>query len=76
MSAVKDFLGRAINANDTVVYPVREGSNMDMKKMKVTLVEADRLVGYNPAGRKINITNLKNVVVVEDVLPEAVAKSA
>lgn len=62
---IHDFMGREIKANDTIVYPVRRGSEMWMCEMRVTQVTKDYIKGYNPTGRINTIRNLKNVVKVE-----------
>jgi hypothetical protein len=36
-----------------------------MRQMKVERILADRLVGYNPDGRRISLQNWKTCVVVE-----------
>jgi hypothetical protein len=65
---MKDFLGREIKAGDTVVYPVRRGSSMWMSRMKVEGTEGGKLTGLNPEGRRVALSNLTNIVVVQ--LPE------
>lgn len=61
---VVDFMGREIAAGNVVAYPVRRGSKMWLNKLNVQHVEDDRITGYNNLGRRITVTNLKNVVVV------------
>ena len=61
----RDFLGRAIAAGNTVVYPVRRGSNMWLNRLAVTQVDDDHITGFNSDGRRITVKNLKNCVVVE-----------
>jgi hypothetical protein len=62
---LKDFLGRAINCGDTVVYACRQGSALWLQKMQVSEVDESRSVikGYNEKGRQISIKNLTNVMV-------------
>jgi hypothetical protein len=68
---VKDFLGREIKAGDLVVYPVRRGSSMWMSRMTVLSTEGGKLAGNNPEGRRVALTNLDNVVVVQPVVAQA-----
>ena len=68
-----DFVGSEITAGCTVCYPVRRGSSMWLARIVVTQVGSDGIKGYNPTGRRINVTNLKNCVVVS---PPAVKKEA
>jgi hypothetical protein len=61
----QDFIGRAIAAGNTIVYPVRRGSKMWLNKLAVTQVDDDHITGFNSDGRRITVKNLKNCVVVE-----------
>lgn len=72
MNVPVDFLGRDIKAGDTVVYPVRRGSNMWLNRLKVTKVEPESITGMNPDGRWITVKNLKNVVI--DMVSRPVAE--
>lgn len=60
-----DYLGSPIQTGCRIVYPVRKGSSLGMRQMKVERILADRLVGYNPDGRRISLQNWKTCVVVE-----------
>lgn len=62
---MKDFLGREIKAGDQVVYAVRRGSSMWLSRMTVLSTEGGKLAGNNPEGRRVALTNLSNVVVVQ-----------
>jgi hypothetical protein len=64
MNPALDFMGREITAGNVIAYPVRRGSKMWLNKLNVQHVEDDKIVGYNNLGRRITITNLRNVVVV------------
>jgi hypothetical protein len=64
MNPAVDFMGREIVAGNIIAYPVRRGSKMWLNKLNVQHVEDDKVVGYNNLGRRITITNLKNVLVV------------
>ena len=60
-----DFLGREIRPGDMIVYPWRRGSAMGLKRLVVTQVTAECIGGYGRLGHPVKLTNLKNVVVVE-----------
>jgi len=64
MNNPTDFLGRTIQAGDTLVYPVRRGSKMWLNRITVTKAESDRIHGTSREGRMVQLTNLKNTVVV------------
>jgi hypothetical protein len=66
----KDFLGREIHPGDLVVYAWRRGSALGLNKLSVQQATPDFIGGYSNTGRKVTITNLKNVVIVTQ--PEAV----
>jgi hypothetical protein len=72
----RDFIGRAIAAGDTVVYPVRRGSSMWLNKMNVTQVADDHITGFNSDGRRITVKNLNNTVVVQPVAETEAAPAA
>jgi len=59
-----DFLGRVIQAGDTLVYPVRRGSKMWLNRIRVTKSEIDIILGDSPEGRSVRLSNLKNTVVI------------
>jgi hypothetical protein len=63
-----DFLGNPIQVRDTIVYPVRRGSAMWMKKLTVDAVRDTtngvRISGRNEAGNPVSIQNVQNCVVV------------
>lgn len=70
MNQVKDFLGREIRAGDMVVYPVRRGSSMWLKKLRIQQVEPGpkpRISGYNDLGRLVTIFNVDSCVVVDAI---------
>lgn len=70
MNPVKDFLGREIKPGDTVVYPVRRGSAMWLKKLRIQQVESDPkpcVSGYNDLGRRIAIFNVETCVVIDAI---------
>ena len=68
---MKDFLGREIKPGDTVIYPVRRGSRLWMNRMTVVSAVGDRLAGVNPEGRRVSLSHVANVTVVQ--LPEVSA---
>jgi len=68
-----DFLGREISEGDMLVYPVRRGSSMWLKKITVTrIIESDRggggvktiIIGVNDNGRRITLTKPNRSVIV------------
>lgn len=64
---IVDFAGREIKPGDSVVYPVRRGSSLELKQMQVTQIvegESPALHGFNNQSRRIILTNLQNVVVI------------
>lgn len=63
----KDIMGREIEAGHVIVYPVRKGSQMWLKKLEVSRVdELNRtLHGQNAMGVPITIKNLNTVAVVD-----------
>lgn len=71
MTGATDFLGGEIKPDDTIVYPVRRGSSMWMNKLRVTQVLPTVVKGLNSEGRWIVVRNLKNAVVVTELLPTA-----
>lgn len=67
-----DFVGAEIHSGDTIVYPIRQGSSMWLKKAVVTGIEPRKdsvsLIAYDPENvsqRRLNIKNLHTVVVVK-----------
>lgn len=72
---VKDFLGNPIIVRDTIVYPVRRGSQMWMKKLVVDAVRDTtngvRITGRNDGGNPVTIQNISNCIVVTSCLPGA-----
>jgi hypothetical protein len=60
-----DFLGREIRPGDLIVYPWRRKSAMGLKRLVVMQVTAEYVGGYGRLGNPVKLTNLKNVVVVE-----------
>ena len=64
MTEATDFLGRFIEVDDTLIYPVRRGSRMWLNLITVSKVESNTIHGANPLGRRVKLTNLKNTVVV------------
>ena len=66
MTQVVDFLGKPIKAGDTIIYPWRRGSAMGLQTLLVEQVTSESIGGHSHLGRRINLTNLKNVVVVKE----------
>lgn len=61
---VRDCIGNEVTPGCTVVYPVRRGYTVTLKRMAVTAVCRDRLSGHNATGRPVHVRNLATVVVV------------
>ena len=65
----QDFMGKTIQAGDTICYPVRQGSSMWLKKIVVGSVRdtphGPGISGVNENGRRVTIKNLNTCVVVE-----------
>lgn len=68
MTEAIDFRGKTIEPGMTVAYPVRRGSQMWLKTLRVQGIEATsdgvKLSGFSEVGRRVTITNLQNCVVV------------
>jgi len=64
MTEATDFLGRSIAVGDTLIYPVRQKSRMWLKRLVVSKVESDIIHGNSPQGRRVQLTNLNNTIVV------------
>jgi len=69
----RDFLGNLIQATDTIVYPVRRGSSIWLKKLLVNAVRSTangvRVSGMNESGHPVSIQNIHNCIVVSACLP-------
>ena len=65
----RDFMDKPITAGCVVCYPVRRGSKMWLKRLSVLSVQDTPrgvcVSGTNDTGRRVNIYNLSNCVVVE-----------
>lgn len=57
-----DRFGRELQLNDCVCYPVRRGSNLDVKLMHITSL--DPMQGLNMDGKTISLTRVDNIVLV------------
>ncbi len=70
--SAKDFLGNEIRVRDTIIYPVRRGSSMWLKRLTVDAVRDTangvRVSGRNDAGNPVSIQNIQNCVVVTKCL--------
>lgn len=68
----KDFTGKDITPGCVVAYPVRRDSRMWLNLLNVTQLIQEHetmpvyLTGYRQDGRKTNIHNLENVIVVQE----------
>ena len=67
---VFDYVDREIKIGCNILYAVRRGSEMWLKRMRVQQVIADDgrgnslLKGFTPDGRRVTVHNLKTVVVI------------
>jgi hypothetical protein len=63
----KDIMDREIEAGHVIVYPVRKGSQMWLKKLEVSRVDELKrtLHGMNTMGVPVTIKNLNTVAVVD-----------
>ena len=73
MTVARDFVDREIKAGNTIAYPVRRGSKMWLNKLTVQQVcegpKGPQVSGVNSKGRRVAVTNLGNVVVVQSPMP-------
>lgn len=67
----KDYMGKSIKSGDTVIYPVRQGSEMWLQHMVVSHIEIIRaatpvfkLHGTNSAGHLVKIHHTNRCVVI------------
>jgi len=72
--SARDFLGNSIRVNDTIVYPVRRGSSMWLKRLIVDAVRDTtngvRVSGRNDSGNPVSVQNVQNCIVVTNCLGE------
>ena len=66
---VVDCVDREIKVGCTILYAVRRGSEMWLKRMKVQQIVWDGnsrpcLSGFAPEGRRVSVRNLKTVAVI------------
>lgn len=69
----KDYMGKVIKPCDTVIYPVRQGSEMWLQHMVVSHIEIIRaatpvfkLHGTNSAGHLVKIHHADRCVVIKE----------
>jgi hypothetical protein len=67
-TSAADFLGARIETGQVVVYPVRQGSSMWLKKITVEAIQDGPrgavVIGRNDTGRTVRLHELKRCVVV------------
>ncbi len=69
MTIVKDYLGKEIHAEDTIVYPGREGSNLWLSAGTVEHIHPDGFLDViTQSGRRVKLVRTDRVAVVERVL--------
>lgn len=67
-----DFLGCPIEEGDMVVYPVRRGSELYLRKMQILAIKKTltvgppkfKLVGVNQGGRQVIVERSERTIVV------------
>ena len=68
-SLLKDKFDRTINTGDTVVYPVRRGSQMDLKSAVVTGIVGEEIhaltVGADDRSINVKLKHPKRCAIVE-----------
>ena len=75
---VLDFGGRPIESGDTIAYPVRRGSEMWLRSLKVSHIEVIRstppvyhIAGSNDKGRMVKLENPDRCVILTKGLKNA-----
>jgi len=65
----RDFLGKTIEIEDVIVYPVRRGSDMRLKRLLVKRLNPARgtVTGLNADGRTVTLSKPERSVIVEIV---------
>jgi hypothetical protein len=63
---MKDFLGREIEVGHMLVYPVRRGSSMQLKKIRVSDLTDDVIHGVNDIGRGVWLHKPDRSVIVTE----------
>lgn len=66
----KDFVGNPITPGCHLVYPVRQGSSMYLRLMRVVEITLRRITGHDKDGRRVHIQYPERSVVVR--LPDAI----
>jgi len=71
MSNVLDFTGNPIEAGDVIAYPVRRGSDMWLRTLRVSHIETIRstvpiyhICGSNDTGRTVKLENADRCIVI------------
>lgn len=64
MNPVVDCVGREIKVGCSLVYPVRRGSWMGLRRMRVQEVSGGMISGYAPDGRRTRVKNVETLVVI------------
>ena len=64
MNPVVDCVGREIKVGCSVIYPVRRGSWMGLRRMRVQQVSAGAISGHAPDGRHTRVKRLDTAVVI------------
>ena len=69
-----DFLGCVIKIGDLICYPVRRGSEMYLRKLRLHTIQVIqtvkgpifKLVGSNESGRQVQVEKCDRVIVIKE----------
>lgn len=69
-----DFLGKPIKTGDLICYPVRRGSEMYLRKLRLHTIQTIqtvkgpifKLIGSNDAGRQVSVEKTDRVIVIKE----------
>jgi hypothetical protein len=63
---MQDFCKREITSGNQLVYPVRRGSKLWLRQIKVTIVRENEIHGIDDRGRFVTVRTPSRCVVVGD----------
>jgi hypothetical protein len=69
-----DFLGQVIKTGNLICYPVRRGSEMYLRKLRLHTIQIIqtvqgpifKLIGTNDAGRQVSVEKCKRTIVIKE----------